>query len=46
MKTNKKIKKINENMGNNSKMGNQIYFKIAQYVNLDMLNSKSENRQK
>jgi hypothetical protein len=24
--------------GNNSKMGNQIYFKIARYVDLDMLN--------
>jgi hypothetical protein len=24
--------------GNNSKMGNQIYFKIAGYVDLDMLN--------
>jgi hypothetical protein len=24
--------------GNNSKMGNQIYFKIARCVDLDMLN--------
>jgi hypothetical protein len=24
--------------GNNSKMGNGIYFKIARYVDLDMLN--------
>jgi hypothetical protein len=24
--------------GNNFKMGNQIYFKIAGYVDLDMLN--------
>jgi hypothetical protein len=24
--------------GNNSKMGNQIYFKIAGYVDFDMLN--------
>ena len=24
--------------GNNSKMGNQIYFKIAGYVDLEMLN--------
>ena len=24
--------------GNNSKMGNPIYFKIARYVDLDMLN--------
>ena len=24
--------------GNNSKMGNQIYFKIAGWVDLDMLN--------
>jgi hypothetical protein len=24
--------------GNSSKMGNKIYFKIAQYVDLDMLN--------
>jgi hypothetical protein len=24
--------------GNNSKMGNQIYFKIERYVDLDMLN--------
>jgi hypothetical protein len=24
--------------GNNSKIGNQIYFKIARYVDLDMLN--------
>ena len=26
------------NKGNNSKMGNGIYFKIAEYVDLDMLN--------
>jgi hypothetical protein len=31
-------KKIDEKKGNNSKMGNQIYFKIAGYVDLDMLN--------
>ena len=34
-----KIKKKNWwKKGNNSKMGNQIYFKIAGYVDLDMLN--------
>jgi hypothetical protein len=26
------------NKGNNSKMGNQIYFKIVRYVDLDILN--------
>jgi hypothetical protein len=33
-----KFELFKHNDGNNSKMGNQIYFKIAGYVDLDMLN--------
>jgi hypothetical protein len=32
-----KFYKFDEKKGNNSKMGNQIYFKIAGYVDLDVL---------
>jgi hypothetical protein len=33
-----KFYKFDEKKGNNTKMGNQIYFKIAGYVDLDILN--------
>ena len=38
MKSIKIKNKIDEKKGNNSKMGNQIYFKIVGQVDLDMLN--------
>jgi hypothetical protein len=34
-----KFSKFDEKKGNNSKMGNGIYFKIAGWVDLDMLHN-------